>query len=98
MLKPVVNVADGTWRAPHRFLRLGRSGRTHLDGVVRRLREFLLAAARIAEAEGCEMLCIGCEMVRADGQERHWRALIAEIRGVYSGLLTYNCDKYQKTT
>jgi hypothetical protein len=42
------------------------------------------------------MLCIGCEMVRADGQEQHWRALVAEVREVYSGLVTYNCDKYQE--
>ena len=24
------------------------------------------------------------------------RALIEEVRGVYSGLITYNCDKYQE--
>ena len=42
------------------------------------------------------MLCIGCEMVRADAREAEWRSLIAEIRAVYSGLVTYNCDKYQE--
>src|SRR5918994_529297 len=47
-------------------------------------------AARIGEAEGCAMLCIGCEMVRADGQEAHWRRLIDDVRSVYSGLVTYN--------
>ena len=40
--------------------------------------------------------CIGCEMVRADGQEAHWRRLIADVREVYSGPITYNCDKYQE--
>jgi hypothetical protein len=42
------------------------------------------------------MFCIGCEMVRADGQDAHWRSLIADVREVYSGLVTYNCDKYQE--
>lgn len=42
------------------------------------------------------MFCVGCEMVRADGQEQQWRALIARVREVYSGLVTYNCDKYQE--
>ncbi len=72
-----------------RTSRPGRSGS-------RRTGEFILHAARLAEAEGCEMLCIGCEMVRADGQEAHWRALIADVREVYTGLVTYNCDKYQE--
>jgi hypothetical protein len=42
------------------------------------------------------MLCIGCEMVRSDAREDEWRALIAAVRDVYSGLVTYNCDKYQE--
>jgi hypothetical protein len=37
--------------------------------------------------------CIGCEMVRADSQEEMWRTLVAEVRDVYPGLVTYNCDK-----
>ena len=45
---------------------------------------------------GVEMFCIGWEMVRADSQEEHWRALVTEVRAVYDGLITSNCDKYQK--
>ena len=71
---------------PHRLLRLGCAGRAELDGVVRVVpRSSSCTPPRIAEAEGCEMLCIGCEMVRADGQEAHWRRLIADVRAVYSG-------------
>ncbi|MCT9818871.1 1,4-beta-xylanase [Microbacterium sp. W1N] len=95
-LKPVVNVADGTWRAHIGFFDWDVPGEPSWTQWFASYRDFLLHAARLAEAEGCEMLCIGCEMVRADGQEAHWRALIADIREVYSGLLTYNCDKYQE--
>ncbi|UYK41623.1 1,4-beta-xylanase [Microbacterium terricola] len=95
-LKPVVNVADGTWRAHIGFFDWDVPGEPSWTEWFASYRAFLLHAARIAEAEQCEMLCIGCEMVRADGQEQHWRALIRDIREIYSGLITYNCDKYQE--
>lgn len=95
-LKPVVNVADGTWRAHIGFFDWDVPNEPSWTQWFASYTDFLLHAARIAEAEGCEMLCIGCEMVRADGQEAHWRGLIAEVREVYSGPITYNCDKYQE--
>ncbi|MGM7669087.1 glycoside hydrolase family 113 [Microbacterium sp. A93] len=95
-LKPVVNVADGTWRAHIGFFDWDVPGEPTWTQWFASYREFILHSARIAEAESCEMFCIGCEMVRADGQEAHWRALIADVREVYSGLVTYNCDKYQE--
>ncbi|QIG41177.1 1,4-beta-xylanase [Microbacterium sp. 4R-513] len=95
-LKPVVNVSDGTWRAYIGFFDQDVPNEPTWTEWFASYRRFILHAARIAQAEGCEMLCIGCEMVRADGQEALWRALIAEVRGVYDGLITYNCDKYQE--
>jgi hypothetical protein len=96
VLKPVVNVADGTWRAHIGFFDWDVPGEPSWSQWFESYRAFILSAARLAEAEQCEMLCIGCEMVRADGQEAHWRRLIADVREVYSGLITYNCDKYQE--
>lgn len=95
-LKPVVNVADGTWRAFIGFFDWDVPNEPSWTQWFASYTEFILHAARIAEAEGCEMLCIGCEMVRADGQDAHWRELIARVREVYSGPITYNCDKYQE--
>jgi hypothetical protein len=95
-LKPVVNCADGTWRAFIGFFDWDVPGEPTWAQWFESYTEFILHAARLAEAEGCEMLCIGCEMVRADGQDTHWRALIARVRAVYCGLVTYNCDKYQE--
>lgn len=96
VLKPVVNVADGTWRAHIGFFDWDVPNEPSWTEWFASYTAFILHAAEIAEREGCEMLCIGCEMVRADGQEGHWRALIARVREVYSGLITYNCDKYQE--
>ncbi|MBS1905204.1 MAG: 1,4-beta-xylanase [Actinobacteria bacterium] len=95
-LKPVVNVSDGTWRAYIGFFDWDVPGEPSWGQWFAAYSEFILHAARIAEAEGCEMLCIGCEMVRADSREAEWRALIAAVREVYSGVIAYNCDKYQE--
>jgi len=38
------------------------------------------------------MLCIGCEMCGTERKEKHWRALISEIRKIYSGKLIYNTN------
>ena len=95
-LKPVVNCADGTWRAYIGFFDWEVPGEPGWADWFESYTEFILHAAGLAEAEGCEMLCIGCEMVRADGQDARWRELITRVRAVYSGLITYNCDKYQE--
>lgn len=95
-LKPVVNVADGTWRANIGFFDWDVPGEPSWSEWFAEYERFIVHAAGIAETENCAMFCIGCEMVRADGQEAHWRSLIAAVRTVYSGVITYNCDKYQE--
>lgn len=95
-LKPVVNCANGTWRAHIGFFEQDVPGEPSWGDWFASYTEFIVHYARIAEEEGCEMLCVGCEMVQADRREQEWRKLIAEVRGAYSGLVTYNCDKYQE--
>lgn len=95
-LKPVVNVADGTWRAHIGFFDWDVPGEPQWGEWFASYTAFVLHSARIAAEEGCEMFSVGCEMVRADSQSDHWRALVGEVRGVYEGLVTYNCDKYQE--
>ena len=95
-LKPVVNVADGTWRAFIGFFDEEVPGEPSWADWFASYTRFMVHYARIAEEEGCEMLCVGCEMVQSDRRALEWRALIAEVRAVYTGLVTYNCDKYQE--
>jgi hypothetical protein len=95
-LKPVVNCADGTWRAFIGFFDWDVPGEPQWGEWFASYERFILHYAAIAEAEGCELFCIGCEMVRADSRAAEWRALIARVRKVYSGPITYNCDKYQE--
>ncbi len=96
-LKPVVNVKIGTWRAHIGFFDEEVPGEPSWREWFASYGDFIKHYAGIAREEGCEMLCIGCEMVQSDKREAEWRSLIAEIRPIYDdGLLTYNCDKYQE--
>lgn len=95
-LKPIVNCADGTWRAHINFFDKDVPCEPKWSDWFRSYSAYILHFAKIAEDTGCEMLCIGCEMVQTDRREAEWRQLIAEVRKVYTGLITYNCDKYQE--
>ena len=55
-------------------------------------RGFLLHYAKIAEDEDVEMLCLGCEMNSTEEFDDRWRALIAEIRAIYHGAITYDVN------
>lgn len=95
-LKPMVNVADGTWRAHIGFFDQDVPGEPTWDQWFDSYDEYVLHHARLAAELNVEMFCIGCEMVRADAREDRWRSLIAKVREVYDGLVTYNCDKHQE--
>jgi len=83
MLKPHVDVLDGTWRAqitPRDPARWFSSYAAFLDHYV-----------AIAREQRVEMLCIGTELASMSGASYagEWTSLIARIRGQYPGLLTY---------
>lgn len=96
VLKPIVNVADGTWRAHINFFDIDVPCEPKWSDWFKSYTAYMMHFAKIAEETGCEMLCIGCEMVQTDRRSAEWRQLIAEVRTVYSGIVTYNCDKYQE--
>ena len=93
VLKPVVNVRDGTWRSWIKFeTNDGKKDSLAWDKWWSDFRQFLLHYARIAEETKCEMYCLGCEMGSTEPFENRWRSLIAEIRKVYSGVITYDTN------
>ncbi|PZD94629.1 1,4-beta-xylanase [Paenibacillus sambharensis] len=96
VLKPVVNVRNGTWRAHINFFDMDVPCEPKWSEWFAAYEAFILHYAAIAEETGCELFCIGCEMVQTDRRELEWRELIAKVRNVYSGPITYNCDKYQE--
>ena len=95
-IKPTVNCLNGTWRAYISFIEPDVPSEPKWSEWFRSYTEFQLHFARIAQQEGCCMFMPGCEMVMADHRDSDWRKLIADIRQVYTGLVGYNCDKYQE--
>lgn len=60
-------------------------------------RAFVLHCAVMAQREHVDVLCIGVELRRMVNEcPAEWRRLIAEIRGVFSGELTYAANWYHE--
>lgn len=92
-LKPVVNCADGMWRAYIDFPDSDMMGKDrYWDQWFEHYSAFLCHYAELAEDAGCEMFCIGCEMSQTERKEEHWRKLIQKIRSIYSGPIVYNTN------
>lgn len=82
-LKPHVDMLGGgarAWISPDDPGRWFATYRVHV-----------LRYARLAQEEGCSLFVVGTELtlLSAPNHWRDWRALIREVRGVYSGPLTY---------
>lgn len=93
ILKPVINVQDGTWRAWIKFTDAeGNKDLAAWNIWWSNFRQFVLHYAAMAQDAGCEMLCLGCEMESTEEFENRWRNLIADVRGIYSGPITYNAN------
>lgn len=97
ILKPILNCLDGTWRAHINFFDVDVPCEPKWSDWFASYTKFIVHYARIAEAEGVEMFCVGCEMVQTDRRADEWREVVRAVREVYSGPVSYNCDKYQET-
>lgn len=96
ILKPMLDCKDGTWRAHINFFDIDVPCETKWPNWFKNYGEYMLYYAKIAEEAKCEMLVIGTEMVQSERRAADWCYLIQEIRKVYTGLITYNTDKYQE--
>jgi Glycoside Hydrolase Family 113 len=52
-------------------------------------RSFILHYADMAQRTGCELFCVGCELGTTAVYEGPWREIVAVIRDLYLGPLTY---------
>lgn len=97
ILKPTVNCKDGTWRAHINFFDQDVPCEPKWSEWFKSYTAYQLHYANIAEKTGCSMFIVGCEMVQTDRREHEWRRLVSDVREVYNGIITYNCDKYQES-
>lgn len=96
ILKAMVNCRDGYWRAYINFFDSYVPCEPQWGDWFRSYTDFNLYLAKIAQDTQCELFCVGCEMVGTDRRAEEWRALVQAVRKVYTGPVTYNCDKYQE--
>lgn len=94
LLKPhiwLTNARDGKWRTEIE-MRSDQDWQTWFGNY----RRFILHYARFAANHDIPILCIGTELqTTAVQREQDWRQLIADIRQVYHGQLTYAANWYQ---
>jgi hypothetical protein len=60
--------------------------------------KFVLHYARLSASAGVDVLCLGTELISATPHESEWRKLIAAVRPIYKGALTYQAhskDEYR---
>jgi hypothetical protein len=91
-LKPMLNCADGVWRARIDFPDPEYGKTDYWKEWFSCYTAFILHYAEIAELTGCGMLCIGCELMGTERKSDYWRDLIKSVRGVYGGLIVYNAN------
>lgn len=92
-LKPMINCDDGIWRALISFPDENMFGEDRYWKIwFESYTAFLVHYAEIAAYTGCEMFCLGCEMLGTEHREKEWRSAIGAVRAVYSGKLTYNTN------
>ncbi len=90
MLKPHVNCQDGSWR--------GQIEPTDWSAWFESYRDFINHYAVLAQANGIEQLCIGCELERTVSHLSEWREVIRQVKERYTCPITYaaNWDSYDK--
>ena len=91
-MKPVVNCMDGVWRAYIHFADPEWGDKSYWKEWFSSYTAFLCHYAEIAEETGCEMFCVGCEMLGTEERGAEWRAAIEAVRKVYHGPLVYNTN------
>ncbi len=96
ILKAMVNCRDGYWRAYIRFFDNPVPVEPGWDSWFPAWTAHVVSVAEMARENQADLFCIGCEMVGTDHRDQEWRELIARVRQIYAGPITYNCDKYQE--
>nr|MDO8111324.1 hypothetical protein [Candidatus Sigynarchaeota archaeon] len=82
LYKPMIQVATGEWRAWIHYSPEWMQSYT----------DWLVSQAADAEQWGVEIFCIGCEMNSMQSHSYAMRTMIAEVREVFHGKLTYSAN------
>jgi hypothetical protein len=84
LLKPHVWVRHGAWQGD-----IAMTTDADWERWFASYEAFILHYAALAEANGFEALAVGTELAKASRRTSDWKRVIAEVRKVYHGKLTY---------
>ena len=88
VMKPHVDVADGTWR--------GYLQPTDVSGWFASYRVFMEHYADMAQRAHADILVVGTEYESMTRHSLAWRELIADLRAHFSGELTYAANRLEE--
>jgi hypothetical protein len=87
MLKPHVDVNDGTWR--------GAIVPADPAGWFSAYVSFITHYAQLAQSNGVELFCLGTELKSmTDKRRADWTGVINAVKGVYTGPVTYAANAF----
>ena len=88
VLKPMVDVADGSWR--------GTIAPTNWTLWFQNYREFINYYANMSQTNNLEMFTVGTELRSSQSRTSDWRKVITDARARFFGNITYaaNWDSY----
>lgn len=84
MLKPMVDVNNGTWRGS-----ILPSGTTNVNAWFTSYTSMMDHYAQIATAHNVDMYCVGCELCKMEQFTSNWNTLINHLHDSYAGPMTY---------
>ena len=84
LLKPTVDIADGTWRGGIRF-----ESEEDWRAWFSSYRYFVDYYAELAAEYGVEEFCVGVELDETVHRNKDWRQIIEDVRTRFEGPLTY---------
>lgn len=93
MVKPQVWIHRGTYTG-----HFSLSTETDWQAFEADYRDYILGFARVADSVGVELFCLGTEFDQfVEKRPAFWKGLIADVRGVFRGNLTYaaNWNSYR---
>lgn len=86
-LRPMVDLHDGRWRGEIVF-----ADEDQRERWFHSYERFLLHYARLAAQEDAALFSVGVELEQMVQHEHSWRELIARVRQIYPGPLTYSAN------
>lgn len=86
-LRPMVDLHDGRWRGE-----IALANEDQRDAWFHSYERFLTHYAELAAQEGVALLSVGVELEQMVQHEHRWRELIARVREIYPGPLTYSAN------